>query len=120
MTESVFSRETRLALHERYYPRGIWWLNSTGYEIHHHDPFPCRGAGDLIGAICGRWCEIELKMQKGRSREMQLVRQQACERLGLIYIEARELPRLFSIIDLYDIEGWIPDVQLIYQKRRVP
>jgi hypothetical protein len=119
MSESAFSQDTRLSLHERYYPRGCWWLNSTGYEGQHHDPFPCRGAGDLIGAICGRWCEIELKVQKGKLRELQLVRQTLCENLGLIYIEARELPRLFSIIDLYDIEGWVPDVELV-NRRRVP
>ena len=104
MSESQFSREVRQALHERYYPRGIWWLNSTGYGASHHDPFPTRGAGDLLGAIHGLWCEIELKTATGKLREAQLARQTLCKRLGLIYIVTRAIPHLFSVLDQFDQE----------------
>lgn len=107
MSESAFSRQVRERLHERYYPRGVWWLNSTGYEMH-HDPFPHRGAGDLLGAICGKWCEIELKTSNGRMRDMQLRRQVTCMQLGLIYLVVRSLPELYAKVDEHDDKSWKP------------
>ena len=106
MSESAFSREVRRELHKRYYPRGIWWLNSTGYE-QHHDPFPSRGAGDLLGAICGKWCEIELKTAVGKMRELQLNRQRLCLKLGLIYLVVRSLVDLRDQVDPFDDKLWV-------------
>lgn len=111
MSESNFSKEVRLELHQRYYPRGIWWLNSTGYE-QHHDPFPSRGAGDLLGAICGKWCEIELKTATGKMRELQLKRQQLCLKLGLLYLVVRSIQSLREQVDVFDDNGWVPGVRI--------
>jgi hypothetical protein len=105
VSESNFSREVRQELHKHYYPRGAWWLNSTGYE-QHHDPFPCRGAGDLLGAICGLWCEIELKTATGKMRDNQLTRQSTCLKLGLIYLVVRSIPSLHAQLAPFDDKNW--------------
>lgn len=119
MSESNFSREVRQELHKHYYPRGVWWLNSTGYE-QHHDPFPSRGAGDLLGAICGRWCEIELKTLTGKMRDLQLVRQATCLKLGLIYLVVRSIPSLHSQLAPFDDKTWKGCVIVPASSARIP
>lgn len=104
--EDVFKAEVRLALCARYKGRGCWWDNNTGYGASHHDPFGGPGTGDLVGALCGRWIEIETKSLTGRLGEKQKLRQALCKHLGLIYIKCRTLDELFTELDKYDHPNW--------------
>ena len=95
MSESVFEVQVRLALNDSYHPFGVFWNNKTGYSdgemVKNHDPFPGRGAGDLIGCVFGLWIEVENKEQKGKWRELQKVRNTLVTNCGGLYIVCREI-----------------------------
>ena len=55
-----------------------------------HDPWPARGAGDIIGCLCGKWVELELKTWTGKWRELQIVRAGLVRKCGGMYLVVRE------------------------------
>jgi len=89
MSEHTFQLIVRRWLHDTYFPRGVWWPNTTGYGDSHHPPFGGPGAADLIGLLDGRWVEIELKTQSGVWSPLQQQRKQLVERAGGVYILLR-------------------------------
>jgi hypothetical protein len=99
--EYSFQKQLWRELNERYHAHGAFWQNTTYSHGNHHDPFPCVGAGDLIGCLDGRWIEIELKTSTGRWRDMQKVRKGLVERCGGIYVVVREGQEsdLYRILD---------------------
>jgi len=85
LNEHDFQLTVRKWLNDRYHPRGVWWPNTTGYGDSHHDPFGGVGAGDIIGCLCGRWVEIELKVKRGRVSERQAMRRVLVRKCGGVY-----------------------------------
>jgi hypothetical protein len=106
--EDIFCATFRQQLAARYRGRGCWWLNSAGYELAHRDPFGGRGAGDLIGLLCGRWVEIELKAKRGRLGEMQKLRAGVVRAYGGVYLVVREgnEAQAFAELDAIDCPNW--------------
>ena len=102
MTESHFKAEVRLDFSKRYRGRGWMAPNDTGYEQSHHDPFGGPGAGDLIGHLCGRYFEIELKAKRGKLRDLQIVHRDLIRSTGGMYIEARTLDEVHRALDAID------------------
>ncbi len=88
--EREFQLDLWSALNRRYRSHGVFWQNTTGRAGTHHDPWPTRGAGDIIGCLCGRWVELELKTTKGTLRAAQIIRRQLITtRCGGVYMVVR-------------------------------
>jgi hypothetical protein len=95
MSESAFEVQVRLALNAAYHPYGVFWNNKTGWSngvmVKNHDPFPARGAGDLIGCVMGLWIEVENKARNGHWRKLQKVRRDLVVQCGALYVVCHEL-----------------------------
>jgi len=130
MSESAFDVMVRQALDAAYHPYGVFWNNKTGYGEAHHDPFPGRGGGDLIGCVMGLWIEVENKAKTGKLRELQKVRRELLTKCGGLYVVCKELgfnfagefdegfSRLRQRIDDYILFKFGPNVFYDFKEKR--
>lgn len=88
--EYSFQKRLWQELNDRYHEHGAFWQNTTFSQGNHHDPWPARGAGDIIGCLSGRWIEIELKTLTGQWAYLQKVRKGLVLRCGGVYVVVRE------------------------------
>jgi hypothetical protein len=91
MLEQEFEPKLRRALHEHYWPIGVWENNKTGYHGAHHRQFGGPGAGDLVGRLDGLYIEIETKQIHGRLSAEQLIRRENITRTGCLYVVCQEV-----------------------------
>jgi hypothetical protein len=106
--EYSFQKRLWKDLNDRY-PNGCFWQNTTYSHGNHHDPFPTPGAGDLIGCLCGRWIEVELKTLTGKWGVLQRTRKGLVERCGGLYLVVREGQEL----GLFDrLDGMVMEAKL--------
>ncbi len=88
--EYSFQKRLWQELNNRYHEHGAFWQNTTFSQGNHHDPFPGRGAGDIIGCLAGKWVELELKTLTGQWAYLQRVRKGLVERCGGVCLVVRE------------------------------
>ena len=88
-------------------PDLVIWKNATGTARAFNDPervisFGLKGSADIIGFTNGgRFVAIECKTGNAKQTKSQLNFQKMCEKMGAVYILARNVDDVFREFDLH-------------------